>query len=167
MRLEHRHQTFVLQSARRRQRRRNLGRVMGVVVIHARRARGRADQLEPPAGAVKLGEAGNGPLLVSPRKPGRLQRSRGVQRVVRARHAQRDLVTAPVKAGATVRERRLRRVVGDDLDTHRRLPRGLASRVRRKRPAGDQLEQLGPVPYDDPRPRPGQERAKRLAQLDQ
>ena len=74
--------------------------MMGVVVVDDRATRGLSQPLETPAGAHETGETLDRTVRIGAREPRGLQRGRRVQRVVRARHLQLDLVPAPLEVGA-------------------------------------------------------------------
>src|SRR5690606_38130617 len=114
------------QRARRGERGRDLGRVVGVVVVDGGAGRRRAQQLGPPPGALRVGERGGRPGRAGAGGPRRLERGGGVERVVGAGHAQADLVAAPGEADPGRVELRVGHVVGRDGDGQ--LGGGLAGR---------------------------------------
>ena len=83
-----------------RDRRRDLGRVVGVVVVHRRAGRRRPEQLEPAPGAAEVRQRRRRPRRVGARQRAGGQRAGGVDRVVGAGDRQADLDPAPPKARA-------------------------------------------------------------------
>ena len=128
--------------------------MVGVVVVDERPARGRAEPLKAPPGAVKASQAGDRRRGLGARQPCRLQRGGGVQRVVGAGHRQRTSDRASQSASPLLRV---------SARARRRGP----SRRPRPLPRRQQREQLGPVPDDDSVAGAGEERRERRAQLDQ
>ena len=76
---------------------RDLGRVVGVVVVHHRARPGLTQSLETSPGAPEAGEALDRATRVGAGEPRGLERDRRVQRIVRSRHTQLDLMPAPLE----------------------------------------------------------------------
>ncbi len=121
--LEHGEHAAGGERPRRRNHRRDLGRVVRVVVVH-RRARSRlSEMLEPPPGTAKRGERLGRPLAVRARERRRRQRAGGIDCVVGAGDPQHHRDTTPCedRAGgaqpsiASVVRRRLRWAQGAQL----------------------------------------------------
>ena len=146
MRLEDRpHALRAVERARGLDRRRDLGRVVGVVVDDQRARRRRPQALEAPAGAGEVGQRARGGGGVGAGQRACFERGRGVARVVQAGDAQAHLEPAPREARAARRQRDAGGVVRHD-------------------GAVAQREEVRTVP-DDRLGRAGQERAIGVAQL--
>ena len=141
MRLEDRdHPPVGAEGARRGDRRRDLGRVVRVVVDDERAPGGLPQPLEAPA---RPRERADRPHRVGGRDPGEragLERRHGVARVVQARHPQHDVLAAPREPRPLRRQRGVRfvHVVGDQpgAPPAARAARDASTRSPAARPAG-------------------------------
>ena len=113
MRLEDGHDPPRPERPGRVDRRRDLGRVVRVVVDDGRARRRRPEALEPPPGAGEVGQRAAACPGSAPASTHAVERRRRVARVVRARHGAADVDAAPREPRAAGLEHRARDVEHD------------------------------------------------------